>query len=406
MPKFDVSDAAGFARLTSQSLTDLIQLGTIFGLADPRDWDIQEASYNDVLFHVFRKKVDYDAGLSDITDTGGRRKVKYQYPYTDGQTTDDLGRKPQTYQMNVLIHGPNYRAALGKLLAEFDKPQPGKLVHPIYGETTAAVEDFTIIHRSDTRKAAGLQVTFIEHAFTIGRIEQLQDSSVKRALAIALKVFSTFEAAMATIEAAQLLQRGAKIRYKELLEAHSRAAGSALTFMNQTFNYRGETADIPALTPLNLGGARNPDGTLATEQFITVRSVNDPYQPVPESLLSPTTRIALALPQIEKQVSALREQLRVIIQGIMDEGASLELFDTIVQLRETAILIQEVFETGAASSNARVVEYVTPREMSVREVAFENGVDVQRVQEIDVLNPELGSVNAIASGTSVRVPVT
>src|SRR5690606_86516 len=102
MPGLDIGNAADFSRIAQGTLGNLVDL---FGGRDPRDWDIQEASYNGVKFHVFElstifngvKKVNWNGGLSNVTDQSGRRKVIFKYPYVDGQTTDDLGREGETF---------------------------------------------------------------------------------------------------------------------------------------------------------------------------------------------------------------------------------------------------------------------------------------------------------------------
>ncbi len=200
--------------------------------------------------------------------------------------------------------------------------------------------------------------------------------------------------------------------------------------MNMTFNSKGGSADIPALLPVNLGGtgtstsaaggptAGNPLANAAStgtatsgaaivsdQNFVVVRSVSDPFNGIPVEALSSNTILAVAVTELTKQVQALRVQVGVIIRGIIDGGAALELYDTILEMRQSIVLVQDVLEKGVASSNARIIDYRLPRVMSLREVAFENGIDVARVQELDVLNPALLSVNYIAKDTILRVPL-
>jgi hypothetical protein len=434
MPRFDISQAADFSRLTQGTLGNLTSL---FGGRNPDEWDIVEASYNGIKFHVFQlstifnsaEKVRWDGALSRVTDYGGRRKVKYQFPYKDGQTTDDLGRAPGSFEMEAVIHGPRYMEGYNALMAEFDKPQAGLLVHPVRGEITCAIDKVDITHRNDMRKAMELRLTFIEHNFTIGDVRALSDDSVKGALAAALAVFKAIDKAITTVEGAQLLARGLKNLVKSYLAVFKLNSAKTLTLMNQTFNAKGGSADIPSLLPVNLGGtstatdatggpaagsalaaatanASNESGaTIVSDgNFIVVRSVSDPFNGVPVDQLSGNALLATAVPQLAKQVQALRDQVALIITTISNAGAALELFDTVLDMRQSVVLIQEVLEKGVASSNVRVVDYTTPRVMSLREVAFANNIDVNRVEELDILNPQLLSVNHIESGVVVKVP--
>lgn len=402
MPKFDISNAADFSRITQQTLAESAAL---FGGRDPAEWDIVEASYNGVVFHVFESKQLWQGALPRVTDVGGRRKVKYQYPYRDGQTTDDLGRKPGSFDMEIALFGQRYMIGFQSLLREFDKPTPGKLIHPIRGEIVCAIEDFVITHESASRKMVQLRVTFIEHNFNIGNIRQLRDSTVKGALAAALNIFKAIDNAIAQIEAAQLLVRAVKNRINQFLNIYKTNNASTLSQMNATFNTKGGSSDIPSLLPTNQGGTRNPDGTISSENFIVVRSPNDPFNGVPTEELSPDVVLATAIQDLTKQVVARRAELAVILEEIYSNGGALELYDTIIELRTTAVLLQEVLERGAASSNARVVDYVVPRVMSLREAAFLNGLNPNRVQELDLLNPFLLSINYIEPGTTLKIPV-
>lgn len=403
MPKFDISNAADFSRITQQGIG---ATSALFGGRDPAEWDIVEASYNNVVFHVFETKQMWEGALPRVTDQGGRRKVKYQYPYRDGQTTDDLGRKPGSFDMEIVIHGNRYMLGFQALLREFDKPTPGKLIHPVRGEIMCAVEDFIVTHESASRKTVQMRVTFIEHNFTIGNIRQLRDSTVKGALAAALNIFKIIDDAIVKIEAATLLVRAVKNTLNQLLGTYKSTNAGTLTQMNATFNAKGGSADIPSLLPTNQGGTRNGDGSVTTDNFVVVRSPSDPFNSVPVDTLSEDVLLATAVNNLTKQVVARRAELAQILNTIYANGGALELYDTIIELRTTAVLLQEVLERGAASSNARVIDYTVPRLMSLREAAFLNGIPANRVQELDLLNPFLLSTNFIDAGVVLKVPVT
>lgn len=402
MPKFDISNAADFSRITQQSIGATTAL---FGGRDPAEWDIVEGSFNGVVFHVFESKQLWQGALPRVTDQGGRRKVKYQYPYVDGQTTDDLGRKAGSFDMEIVLFGNRYMLGYQALEKEFQKPTPGKLIHPVRGEIVCAVEDFIVTHENSSRKTLAMRVTFIEHNFTIGSIRQLRDNTVKGALGAALNIFKIVDAAIVKIEAAQLLIRAVKNQINALLATYKTENANTLSQMNATFNSRGGSADIPSLLPTNQGGTRNADGSVSSENFVVVRTPSDPFNSVPVNDLSAEVLLATAVNNLTKQVVARRAELSEILQQIYSNGGSLELYDTIIELRTTAVLLQEVLERGAASSNARVIDYTVPRLMSLREAAFLNGLGANRVQELDLLNPFLLSTNFVAQGTVIKVPV-
>lgn len=467
MPRFDISDLADFSRITQGALGSF---NSLLGGRDPKEWDIREGSFNGVKFHVFalsrnnlfselngqqiaeQEKTVWEGAVQQFSDFSGRRKVKYTFPYKDGQTTDDMGRKGETFEVEALIFGPRYMEGYQRLLNEFNKPTPGKLVHPVRGELDCVVEDVTHVHRYDSRKAVALRIVFTEHNFSVGSINALREGSVKSALTSALEVFKIIDRAAARVEGAILLARGIKNLINSYLALYKRDQARTLTRMNQTFNTKGSSTDIPALLPVNLGGsgiATSATGGLSAgttgaasgssgsggtgtgggtggsggsgsggssgsggvlgsvtqdENFVVVRSVSDPFNGVPVADLTTTTAVAIAIAELTKETQSLRDQATTIIKAIQDNGASLELFDTVIEMRQTVILTQAVLEKGAASSNARIVNYTVPRVMSLREAAFNNGISPNRVEELDLLNPELLSINFIEPGTILRVP--
>lgn len=400
MSRFDLSNSSDFSRVTQQSLGEAVR---IIDGRDISQWDIQEASYNGVVFHVFRSKQPWQGALARVSDVAGRRKVKYMFPYEDGQTTDDLGRRPSSFSMEIVLFGRNYFQGFQRLLTEFNKPQPGDLVHPVRGQVKVAVEDVQIVHQSDQRKAVLLTVTFIEHTFSVGTVGTIADKNINKTLSDALKYLTLLDQANRRLESSGIASQALKNRLTSFVAVFSSETASILADINRSYNDPEAINDYPSLVPTNEGGNRLPDGTLADDTFLTVASPNDPFQNAP--LLQSSTTSALASVDIQKKISTSRETATALINEINDNGLALEQYETVLEVRQVTVLVQNAFESGVASSNAQVIDYTTPRVMSLREVAFENGLSVNRVREIDLLNPTLTSTNFIEKGTVLRVPV-
>lgn len=404
MSKFDLSKAQDFQAATIGSASGILQTLALAG-RDPSKWDLLEGSYNNVLFHVFQSKTEYQAELPRISDRGGRRKVKYKFPYKDGQTTDDLGREPESFDVEVLFHGNRYMQGFVALKAQLDKPTPGVLVHPVRGNIKCVPETYEIVHESQSRKALTIKVSFTEHNFTIGDLRDFKDTSVKGALATALGVISTINNVITNVIGSALFVNSLKNQVKQALTDYSNQFGTTLTNLNQIFN-KNSSSDIPGLLPVNDGGNRNPDGTLASTNFTIATSPNDVISSVN---LSQQTQTALAVGTVTKQVVAIRQQLATIIATI-ESGAngqgSLEFHDDVVNLKETGILMQDCLEKGIASSQIQVIAFIVPRDMSLREVAFMNSLEPDRVVDLDLLNPNLESINLLRKGTTVQVPIS
>lgn len=377
-------------------------------------------------FLVFTKASEtlYSAGMPTALDFGGRRKIKYEFPYRDGQTTDDLGRKGETFELNCLIFGSNYREGLRSLLRECQQPGPGVLTHPVRGDLAVAIEDFEITHTHDSRRAAILRLRFIEHSFTVSELAftpAASQSSVKSALVAALSAVKLVNGVITEIRSNIIAARTIAQRIGSALGLYSTGYVANLQKLNKTFNSSG-SSDLPTLLPVNNGGVANTNGTLAGNTFPVAGTQNDPFTgfpAVPDQQLIQ----ALATQQAIDSTNALRDQISAIIADIesvtpFDLGetnpdltelnspvGALVFRQSILDLKSSAALMQRVLDTGVASSQFRIIDYTTPRLMSVREAAFAAGLRVDLSYQVELLNPALLSVNYIPKGTVLKIPV-
>lgn len=403
MSKYDFNKQADFARATLGDVRGILE-----GLAgrDPNKWDLQEGAYNNILFHVFQSASEYQAGLQSVQDQGGRRKVKYKFPFRDGQTTNDLGAQPETFEVEVLLHGARYLEGYRLLMQEFNKPTPGNLTHPVRGIITVVPETWSITHSSETRKALILRVTFIQHSFTISNVvEQVQKKTTKSALSKALDAFGAIDGLLGRIGAYSRLALSTRQTLIQALQEYKNGYANVLGRMNTTFN-QGSSADIPGLLPVQQGGLLGVDGQLTSDTF-QVLTTSERFNSVPVQQINAEVTVT-SVDDLAKQVNASRAEVAGIISDIKqaDGGmGALEFYDDLLALKQSAVDLQEVLEAGIASSQAQVVNFIAPRIMSIREVAFEAGIPVDRVDEISLLNQDLSSVNCIEKGTQIRVPI-
>lgn len=409
MGNLDLNNPIDFARATISPIAAL--LGELTG-RNGDEWDIVECTFvsNQTLrmtpnakplrLLVFETPEPFGAGLSTISDTGGRRKVKIQFPYRDGQTTDDLGRKPDTFDVNVLFHGAQYKQALERLLREANQPSPGVLRHPVRGDQPCAFEDYEITHSCAIRKAATVRLRFIEHTFTIDRVDKESPrsvSSIKTALNAALDGIKTVDKLITKVRSSVFAAQQFRNQILAVAAIFKSDYTLNLQKLNRTFN-PGTSVDLPALYPVQ--GA-NPSNT-----FPTLLAPNDPFQGVP--LAGDTALLtAVASQQAVDDTNKLRDQAESMITSLSeaeDGSGALEFRDDILGLKSASIMMQDVLEAGLQSSRFRILSYTVPRVMSVREVAFAVGLDVQRSFEIELLNPTLLSCNYVAKGTVLKVP--
>lgn len=406
----DLSTPAGFARATTSNAAGLVkdaQSLADFGL-DQTQWDLKEGSFiplegPPIIFHIFHSVKGYKAAMSTATDTLGRRKQVYKLPYVDGQTTDDLGREGGTFEFDVLIHGTQYKKGLSEINRLINQSTPGSLIHPILGDIRAVIKDVQQVSEANSRKAMRIRLVFIEHSYGLLGLQAEKRNkvldSISSALSSALetinKVDNTIAKIQATILFAQVLKAGILFKLGNFKKSYA----LLLSQLNLTFNKSGARS-IPSLVPVQQGGNLNPDGTISSSPTSVASAI---ATTTTSTTTGQTIGAVTALESVNK-ANVVRGQIQSIIDDMSTGQGSVAFYDDILSLKQAGIDLQKAVESAIASSNAQVKNYTTPRLMSIREVAFANGLSVDRVDEIQLLNRNLTSVNYIEKGTLVVVP--
>lgn len=393
----DLAKPADFAKLTlsnASSLANLLSGGTV------EVWDVQETSYGhenfQVKFHIFETPADYDAGVSGVDDKGGRRKAIFRFPYRDGQTTDDLGSQGREFEIKAIIHGKTYKTALKKLLFQLDQPQPGELIHPINGKIKVVPLDWNVTHSSESVQAAMITIKFITHDFEVSfdNSKKVIPKTFKNAISAAVGFFAKIDNVLNKVTSNILAATQLKNAAIAAIKSYKDLFNTSLQKMNATFNSDGTSTDIPALNPTNTGGV-----------FPVAGSLNSVLQSIPDSAITSNISIALGTQQATDNVKQLIANLNATIVVMSDGDGAILFRDEILELKRSALAVQATLELGIQSSQAQIRNYKLPRLMSVREVCFANNLSLERVYDLEVLNPNLESLNFIPKGTIVKVLV-
>ncbi len=406
------------AGLTVGALNNLL---SNFGGSTVAQWDIDEAAYISnatkqanpnalpAVFHVFQSAQPFKAGLASVNDNYGRRKVKYMFPYKDGQASDDLGKKPADYTFDVLLHGVNYLAGLSGLVQELSQPTPGVLTHPIFGDIDVIVEDYQLLHHADERLAVHLQLKFSENSFTIQDAFDVSASNKKSFTSAISKVLDAFnkiqnlaDAVTANLQAASTVRQQVLQSVNDFQSFYAQTAGQ----INAAFN--PNPASVPTLFPVNLGGVQNSDGTVVNPPVTGGLSPNDPFANVPVSQLSAAAQTALAIQTTQKSLQQAWDKgsaMISLLESTLNGQGALKFHDNIQDIKQTLLDLESSIKAGLASSRFRIFKYKVPWDMSAREVCFNNNILLDNVSEIAVLNPFLDSTNNIPKGTILTVAV-
>jgi prophage DNA circulation protein len=437
MSNFDLGTVPGFTAATS-SLSSLTsgasQLALLFG-RKPEEWDIEEASYNDVIFNVMTSKVAWQGAVSSVNDSGGRRLAKYQFAYKDGQTTDDLGRAANTFDIEIFFYGDNYLEGMVSLFDELNKPQAGTLIHPVRGELLCKMESYSMTHAAESRKAVKINLRLTEHNFDIDSYETIGTAdNYKSVLGELAKAFQYLNNLVTKIKGLVQFINNIRNVALALIEDLQNIMALTCSNINTVFN-KGQSTDIPTIKPVTFGGLLQVESgltasgavakissnisTITNSRYSLATRINDPFVKVPIDSLTAPAAIALAATTVQKQVEDTRAAAQTAIDYLsamqtnsltvdtttQTVDGAIEFWDDIMAIKRMLVNLQKAFEQGLAQNKARIIEYTVPYDMSIRMVAFNNGISVEDTNDIDIMNPELLSVNLIPKGTVLKLAV-
>ena len=102
--------------------------------------------------------------FEDASTKGGRKYSKKEYPNRDDQNMQDLGLRPRSYSLTIVVNASspdNYFEERDALLAVLEKEGSATLVHPLYGSIKNMVApDWDIVEESGRLGEGKISVTF------------------------------------------------------------------------------------------------------------------------------------------------------------------------------------------------------------------------------------------------------
>jgi hypothetical protein len=144
----------------------------VFGAPSQGEWNLSKGVYTTkktgravTFFYENSKGEDplQKTAIDQISDKGGRRLAKYEYPYSNGQGLADLGRKAESMTFNIKFHGLNYQQKFKEFLdVVTNNNEQGTLLHPIRGPLTVRFEEYEFVHRYDEWNSITIKAVFQE----------------------------------------------------------------------------------------------------------------------------------------------------------------------------------------------------------------------------------------------------
>ena len=163
---------------TLNSLADSLRPSLI-----PPGWKTryQQASFRGVPFAVVRHETRL-----------GQQTVVHEYPQRDTPWTEDMGRSARRYQVRAIVIGPDYDQARNRLVAAFEAPGPGILIHPAYGRVIAKLDGAVTLSENPAREGGKVEITatFVDAGENITPGLETDTASLVEAAAEAAKAAS------------------------------------------------------------------------------------------------------------------------------------------------------------------------------------------------------------------------
>jgi hypothetical protein len=275
----------------------------------------------------------------------------------------------------------------------------------VRGKIICTLEDYDILHEEKSRNAIAIKLILIESTLNAKIFQSRKNTSAPSKLSGLASTFTNISNGIAQVQGAIGFAQTLKNTIIQGYQAIQTAYAAVAATMNATFNPGG---NIPALLPTQVGGLQDSNGNIVTTSTSTALSPADPYSNLPANLVNTPLQQAIAIGQIQTAVAAVRTQIAAQISAIeaMNNGqGALTFFDEIINLRQAANDIQAAFQAGQQSSQVKLIQYTTPRLMSIREVAFANGLSADDGIQVAYLNPQLDSLNYIPANTALTVAV-
>jgi prophage DNA circulation protein len=161
----------------------------------PQPWDdiLQEGSYGGVKFDFVSVRDEF----SNDTD-------QQKFPGAAGTRIVPRGRNSARHEITAIILDEDYPEKMYDLVAQLDDGGKVKsFVHPIFGETKAACERFTVNHDAeDARDSCTISITLVEDLIEdldlVSRTNTVPalGNAVRSLATEALEALSTFQAAL------------------------------------------------------------------------------------------------------------------------------------------------------------------------------------------------------------------
>jgi prophage DNA circulation protein len=118
-------------------------------------------AWENTLLPASFKGIEFE--IVSVTDEIERAVAIHEYPYTDGASTEDMGRSGRRIPMCAIFYGDDYEIALQQFIDAIDEAGSGELIHPVFGSIEAQFMRASIQHDALLPDQARVNLDFLEN---------------------------------------------------------------------------------------------------------------------------------------------------------------------------------------------------------------------------------------------------
>lgn len=213
------------------------------------------ASFRNVSFHV-----------SDAPAIYGRDVVIHEYPYSDSAEVEDTGKKFEPFKVVGFAIGKGSALTRDLIIRACETKDPGKLLHPIYGEKTVVCKRLEVNNNSTSENYFRFEFEFVEVSNVIRKLSFIDKvvDLIDEADRLILGAIEEFNVRFSVLQkpafvvnsAANLLQRISDAILSQ--NALGAVSGSVLALSESTKKLKFEASQLvrsPAILGDKLAGA-------------------------------------------------------------------------------------------------------------------------------------------------------
>lgn len=121
-------------------------------------------SWNNWLLKASFKGFNFDFNVLDEELSTTKSLSTHEYPFVDGAHIEDMGHSSRTTKLDVLLNGFDYERRLQQLIVLLEEKGAGELIHPIYGSMPNMIaSNWQIKHIPDEVDCCRISIEFIEN---------------------------------------------------------------------------------------------------------------------------------------------------------------------------------------------------------------------------------------------------